>query len=122
MVAEVATVAREPVARVLARPALQRILQGSDAAPARANAFLEEMRMIRFPRLALARERLRQEIARLGLPAQVSVAVPRSLESDELRIVLRVRGASELEDSIAALTNGIAGLRRIIGLLGGDEF
>ena len=122
MLAELAAVDRGTIARVLARPALQRILEGPGSGPARAQAFLDEVRTVRFPRLARLRERLTEEIARLGLPAQIAVSAPSSLESDELRIEMRVRSASELDDSIDALVKNMTGLKRIVGILGGDEF
>lgn len=122
MLEEIALVDGERAASVLARPALKRILEGSGAAPARAHAFIEQLRAIRYPRLGRALERMKAEVAALGLPRTVAVVLPKDLGSDELRVEIRARSGAELGASIAALARKRPELERILELLGGGHF
>jgi len=110
------------ISALLARPAIRRILDGSGAAPARASAFIEELRAIRFPRLRRYLQRMKAEIAVLGLPRTVAVELPKDLASDELKIAIRVRTRAELDSSLSALARSGAELGRIVELLGGRAF
>jgi hypothetical protein len=122
MLDEIALADGEPVAAVLARPALKRILEGAGSAPARARALVEQLRAMRFPRLGRALERMKAEIAALKLPRTVAVVLPKDLGSDELRIEIRARSGAEFRDSIDALARSASGLERILELLGGRNF
>src|SRR6201993_1864859 len=86
MLEEIALVEKTQVSAVLARAPLKRILEGAGSAPARARAFVDELRAMRFPRLGRALEQMKAEVAALKLPRTVTVAVPKDLGSDELRI------------------------------------
>lgn len=121
MLEEIALVEGRPVAAVLARPTLKRILEGAGSAPARARAFVEGLRAMRFPRLGRALERMKAEVAALRLPRTVAVVLPKDLGSDELRIEVRARSAAELGESIGALARSAHGLERILELLGGEN-
>jgi hypothetical protein len=49
------------------------------------------------------------------------VILPRDLASDELRIEITAHGAAELEKLIEAIAKRAAGLRRVAGLIGGED-
>jgi hypothetical protein len=121
MLEEIALVEDAQVSAVLARAPLKRILEGVGPAPARARAFVEELRAMRFPRLGRALDEMKAEISALKLPRMVAVTLPRDLGSDELRIELRVRSAAEFKDSLRALADRADGVERILDLLGGGN-
>ena len=121
MLDEIALVERQPVPAILARAPLKRILEGSGSAPGRARAFIEELRAIRFPRLGRALEILRGEVAALRMPRTVTIALPKDLGSDELRIEIRVRDAEEFRASIQSLVERADRIERVLGLLGGAD-
>lgn len=116
---EIALVEATQLSAVLARAPLKRILEGAGPAPARARAFVDELRAMRFPRLGRALEQLKAEVATLKLPRTTTVALPKDLGSDELRIEIRVRSATEFKESLRALTERADGVERILDLLGG---
>jgi len=120
MLEEIALVERTPAAAVLARAPFKRILGGVGPAPARARAFVEELRAMRFPRLGRALERIKAEVAALGLPRAIGVTLPKDLGSDELRIEIRVRSGAELKESLRALAEKTDGMERVLDLLGGE--
>jgi hypothetical protein len=119
MLEEIALVDGAQVSAVLARAPLKRILEGVGPAPARARAFVDELRAMRFPRLGRALEQMKAEVAALKLPRMVAVALPKDLASDELRIEIRVRNGKELRESLRALEEKADGVERILDLLGG---
>src|SRR5487761_2236078 len=119
MLEEIALVEAMRISAVLARAPLKRILEGVGPAPARAHAFVEELRAMRFPRLARALEQMKAEVAALKLPRSMTVALPKDLGSDELRIEIRVRSAAEFKDSLRMLAEKTDGVERILELLGG---
>ncbi|MGH7933721.1 MAG: hypothetical protein ACREQN_11230 [Candidatus Binataceae bacterium] len=121
MLAEIAVREEVTLASVLAHREIERILNGTGSAPERARASLDELRAIRFPRLRRAAERLKAEVASLGLPHGISVILPRDLSSDELRVRITARSAAELDGLIDAIAQNRAGLRRIADLLGGHD-
>src|SRR5260370_635201 len=81
MLEEIALIDGMQVSAVLARAPLKRILEGVGPAPARARAFVDELRAIRFPRLGHALAQMRAEVAALKLPRSVSVTLPKDLGS-----------------------------------------
>jgi len=119
MLEEIALVDGAQVSAVLARAPLKRILEGVGPAPARARAFVDELRAMRFPRLGRALEQMKAEVAALKLPRMVAVALPKDLGSDELRIEIRVRNGTELRESLRALEEKADSVERILDLLGG---
>jgi len=121
MLEEIALVEGTQVSAVLARAPLKRILEGVGPAPARARAFVDELRAMRFPRLGRALEQLKAEVAALKLPRTIAVTLPKDLGSDELRIELRVRSAAEFSESLRALEERAAGVERILDLFGGQN-
>ena len=121
MLEEIALVEQTQAAAVLARAPLKRILEGVGPAPARARAFVEELRAMRFPRMGRALERIKAEVAALGLPRAIGVTLPRDLGSDELRIEIRVRSAAEFKESLQALAERTERMERILNLLGGES-
>jgi len=122
MLEEIALVERTQVSAVLARAPLKRILEGVGPAPARARAFIDELRAMRFPRLGRALEQMKAEVVALKLPRTVAVALPKDLGSDELRIEIRVRSGTEFKESLRALAEMAESLERILDLLGGKNF
>jgi hypothetical protein len=121
MLEEIALVDKTQVSAVLARAPLKRILEGVEPAPARARAFVDELRAMRFPRLGRALEQMKAEIAALKLPRTVAVALPKDLGSDELRIEIRARSGPEFRDSLRALEEKADAVERILDLLGGGN-
>ena len=106
---------------MLARAPLKRILEGIGPAPARARAFVDELRAMRFPRLGRVLEQMKAEVAALKLPRTVAVALPKDLGSDELRIEIRARSGTEFRDSLRALEERADAVERILDLLGGGN-
>jgi hypothetical protein len=121
MLEEIALIDGMQVSAVLARAPLKRILEGVGPAPARARAFVDELRAIRFPRLGHALAQMRAEVAALKLPRSVSVTLPKDLGSDELRIEIRVRSAAEFRESVRALEERADSVERILDLFGGKN-
>lgn len=118
---EIAVRERVAAAEVLGRDDVRRIVDGAGSAPARASAFIEALRQIRFPRLKKMQARLGAEIAALKLPGRISVDLPKDLGSDEVTISLRVRSADELRKLVTALNRSSAGLARVVEMLGGGS-
>jgi hypothetical protein len=118
---EIAVRERVNIASVLARSEIRRILEGTGSAPGRARMLVEQLRATRFPELKRATERRRSEVAALALPRGVNVILPRDLASDELRIEITAHGAAELERLIEAIAKRAAGLKRVAGLIGGED-
>jgi hypothetical protein len=121
MLEEVALREGETIASVLARGRFKRILEGTGSAPERARTFLYELRALRFPRLSQTMERLKTEIAALGLPRGIALVLPKDLSSDVLGIELTVRSGGELKTLVQAIERCEPGIVRIIELLGGGE-
>jgi hypothetical protein len=117
---EIAVRERSTVAAVLGRDEIRRAANARGSAPARASAFVEALRQLRFPRLRKMQDRLRSEIAALKLPSRISVVLPKELGSDDLQISLQARSGDELRALVAALNRSSAGLERIVEMLGGD--
>jgi|SRR5271168_2599316 len=117
---EIAVRERTTAAEVLARDEIRRIADAPGSAPARASAFLEALRQIRFPRLKTMEHRLRAEIAALKLPSRISIVLPKELGSDDLTISLQVRSGDELRKLVGALNRSSTELARIVEMLGGD--
>jgi hypothetical protein len=122
MLEEIALIEGTQVSAVLARAPLKRIFEGVGPASARARAFVDELRTMRFPRLACALEQLKAKVAELKLPRTVCLALPKDLGSDELRIEIRVRSAGEFKDSLRKLVEKADDVERILDLLGGGNF
>ena len=110
-----------PIAAILARREIRRILEAKGSAPGRARELIETLRAIRFPRLKRAADRLAAEIAALGLPGKVKVVLPRELSSDEVRIEISAHGGAELERLIDAVAQARAGLARVAEQIGGAD-
>jgi hypothetical protein len=91
------------------------------SAPARASRMLEALRAIRWPRLTRLREELEARIRGLGLPAVVTVRLPRELSSDELTLELRAHTSAELQDGLQALQRIGPELVGILERLSGDD-
>lgn len=116
---EISVRAAVPIHGILARAEIRRILDGAGSAPGRASELLAALRIIRYPRLARAADRIAREIAALGLPRGIKVIAPRELESDEVRIELAAHGGAELSGLVDALTRRAPELARIAELVGG---
>ncbi len=110
-------------AAILARSEVQRAMNGCGSTPARASAFLDALRAIRFPSLARTMASLQAAIAELRLPSGLEVVLPKDLSSDELVIRLRARTGAQLKRLVAALAGREDELVRLARMLGGeDEF
>lgn len=118
---EIAVRERTIVAEILDRDEIRRVADAPGSGPARASAFIEALRQIRFPRLKEMQARLRAQITALKLPHRISVVLPKELGSDELKISLQVGSVDELDKLVAALNRSSAGLARIIERLGGGS-
>ncbi len=106
---------------ILARENLRYLIEADGPAPARASAFLTELRAIRFPQLGATIRRLGQEIAELQLPSGMNVVLPKDLNSDELVIRLSVRSPDELHRLTNVLTEKRDALARLVKMLGGGD-
>lgn len=106
---------------ILAREEVRRAIVHQGSGPARAAAFLDALRAIRFPRLGRTLERISARVAELDLPRGISVVLPRELASDELVVRLTARTADEMARLIRALGAKERELARIAAMLGGDD-
>jgi hypothetical protein len=83
----------------------------------------EELRRLRFPRLAQIEESIRVRIQELKVHPEIRITVPRGLEGGRLRVELSASTAAELKK----LTGKLAGaadtntVREIFALLAGEE-
>lgn len=118
---EIAVRESAPAAAILARAEIRRAAAGKGSGPARAAAFLDALRAVRFPRLKRALERVSAELSALRLPPGISVVLPKDLGSDELVVRLSARTGRDLKRLIRALGEKGPGLVRIAGILGGDD-
>ena len=108
-------------ANILAREEIRRAVSARGSTPARAAAFLDALRAIRFPRLRRANQRIAAAIAALRLPAGVSVVLPKDLHSDELMVRLSAKTGSDLRRLIKALAEKQSALARIADMLGDED-
>ncbi len=124
---EISVRERCAIESVLARGPIARIIKGNiikgqtASAPARAKAFLEALRAIRYPRLAEAARKLEAEIAALDLPRGISLVLPKDLSSDQLRIELQAGDGAALKRLIGALNANREVLAHIADMLGCGE-
>jgi hypothetical protein len=121
LLGELAVREREPIAAVLARPELRRILDGAGSGPEKASRLLGALRALRYPRMKEFSDRIAAAIAALELPRGIAVVLPRDLASDELRIEIVARGGAELESLALALAQKLNGLKRIAEMIGGAD-
>lgn len=106
---------------ILARDEIRRAIRGVGSSPERAQNLIAKLRALRFPTLARTQSRLEAMIAAMRLPPSVTIVLPRELASDELKIQLGVRSPEELAEALAALSANAAEIKRIIGVLSGDD-
>jgi hypothetical protein len=118
---EIAIRERATVAAILTRAEIRRADALDASGPARAAAFLDALRAIRFPRLKLAVERLSAEVAALRLPSGLRVVLPKNMSSDELVIQLSARTPLELGNLLDAIAAKKSDLIRLAKLIGDDE-
>lgn len=121
LVEEIAVRESATIGMILVRPEIRRILDGTGSAPGRARALIDTLRVIRFPRLKRAADRLSVEIAELGLPHGVKVVLPKALSSDEVRVEISAHGAADLGRLIDSVARAREGLGRIADLIGGAD-
>jgi hypothetical protein len=83
----------------------------------------EEIRRLRFPRLAQVEDSIRVRIRELKLHPQIRISVPPGLEGGRLQVEFSASSADDLLAVIAKLADaaGKDALREIFGLLGGDR-
>lgn len=118
---EIALRERQTIGAILAGDEVRRIVRGQGSAPGRASSLLEKLRVMRYPRLTATLNRISAEVADLGLPSNLRLLLPKDLSSDELKIQLTVRSASQLEAALRALEERKPKLARILELLGGEH-
>lgn len=121
MLEEIAVREGDGIDSILARENLRRLVESDGPAPARASAFLAELRAIRFPKLGATIRRLAQEISALALPSGINVVLPKDLNSDELLIRLSVRSPDDLNRLTNVLAEKRDALARLVRILGGDD-
>jgi len=121
MLEEISLRESRSVESILVHDEIARTTKGAGSTPARAKAFLDALRSIRYPRLAEAATRLKARIAALGLPRGISVLLPKNLSSDELKVELRAKDGAELKRLIGALGANAEKFAEIVDLLGGER-
>jgi len=118
---EIALRERRTISEVLGADELQRAVRGHGSAPSRASATLAKLRELRYPQLTATLNQINAEVAELKLPSDLHLLLPKNLSSDEFKIELTVRSASQLEAALRALEERRPKLERIIELLGGEH-
>jgi len=112
---------RQTIGVILAGDEVRRIVKGPGSAPGRARSLIEKLRALRYPRLTSTLNRINAEVADLRLPSNLHLLLPKDLSSDELKIQLTLRSASQLEAALRALEERKPKLARILELLGGEH-
>jgi hypothetical protein len=110
--------------QVLERKTLSRIL--SDPRLGRSDklkCLKEEMRRLRFPRLARIEQEIQEQIRDLKLGSQIQMNVPPGLEGGALTVQMRATHFEELRRLVAELDKALEkdGVKRIFALLSGEE-
>ena len=121
---EIALRDQTEIAKVLAQKSIADI--ESDPRLGRADKLKrikEEIRRLRFPRLAQVEDSIRVRIRELKLYPQIRISVPPGLEGGRLKVEFSALSADELQAVIAKLADaaGKDALREIFGLLGADR-
>ncbi len=106
---------------ILAAPSLHRVFNSAGSGPGRARALLDELRMLRYPRLRRAVERLAEAVAAIKLPSGIRIVLPRDLASDEVRVEIVARGSTEMEQLLACLIAKSRELVALTAMLGGAD-
>jgi hypothetical protein len=106
---------------ILGSESLRRVLNSAGSGPGRARDLLDELRLLRYPRLRSAIERLAKAVAALKLPPEIKIVLPRELASDEVRIEIVAHGSSEMERLLACLTANSSELVRLAAMLAGAD-
>lgn len=111
------------IGEVLARKSITDL--ESDARLGRADKLKrikEEIRRLRFPRLAQVEDSIRVRIRGLKLHPQIRVSVPPGLEGGRLQVEFSASSADDFQAVIAKLADaaGKDAVREIFGLLGGE--
>jgi len=91
---EIALREDQSISEILKRGPIRSIVQAGGSGPGRARALIDQLRVLRFPRLKQASERLNTELASLALPRGIKVVLPRDLASDEARIEIVASGSA----------------------------
>jgi hypothetical protein len=83
----------------------------------------EEIRRLRFPRLAQTEDAIRMRIQELKLHPEIRLTVPAGLEGGELRVELSVSTEDQLRKLTAKLANALdkGQVREIFALLAGHD-
>lgn len=120
---EIALRDQTKIAEVLARKSITDL--ESDARLGRADKLKrikEEIRRLRFPRLAQVEDSIRTRIQELKLHPQIRVSVPPGLEGGRLQVEFSASSADDFQAVIAKLADaaGKDAVREIFGLLGGE--
>ncbi len=121
LLGEIALRERQTFGSIIGGDEVRRIVRGPGSAPGRARALLDKLRALRYPRLTATLDRINAEVAELRLPSDLRLLLPKDLSSDELKIQLTVRSASQLEAALRGLEERRPKLARILELLGGEH-
>jgi hypothetical protein len=118
---EIALRDQTKIAEVLARKGITDV--ESDPRLGRADKLKrikEEIRRLRFPRLAQVEDSIRVRIQELKLHPQIRISVPPGLEGGRLQVEFSASGGDDLQAVIAKLADaaGKDALQEIFGLLG----
>jgi hypothetical protein len=108
-------------AAVLDRQEITSAISKHRSGPARASAFVEALRSIRFPQLREIQARLAAEIDSLKLPRGISVVLPDELASDELTVSLKAQTGAEFARLMESLEERKNEIMLLIEKLGGLE-
>jgi hypothetical protein len=121
MLTEIGVREGQGLARILAREELRAVIAHGGSRPQRASAFIEQLRELRYPRLAQTRSKLEAAVAAMRLPRGAALALPKDLGSDEITIRLTVRTPGELEKLLGALSARKEELKALLDALGGSH-
>jgi len=97
-----------PPATVLAAPALQTALRSGASAPERLKHWKEQLRRLRYPRLAARTDTVAATIRAMTLGPAITFAPPSDLEGGVVTITIRTRSSAELAAALERLRDRLA--------------
>jgi hypothetical protein len=116
---EIAVREGQLVCEILNKASLVRVLNSGGSGPGRARALLDQLRLLRYPRLERTTKRLLEAVSTIGFPPGIKIILPRDLASAELRVEIVAHGRAEMEELLSYVEAKSDELARLAGMLSG---